>query len=76
MEKEKLDAFFAAVEQNQYDIDSWHSLLRLISSEKIDLYRENAYEKLIRVFPTSGKFWKVYIEHEVYVQQNLINTCK
>lgn len=65
MEKEKLDAFFAAVEQNQYDIDSWHSLLRLISSEKIDLYRENAYEKLIRVFPTSGKFWKVYIEHEI-----------
>jgi len=54
-----------AVERNQYDIDSWHSLLRQIHNEKIDLYRESVYEKLIRVFPTSGKFWKVYIEHEI-----------
>ena len=67
MDKDKIDAFMGAVERNQYDIDSWHSLLRQIHNEKIDLYRESVYEKLIRVFPTSGKFWKVYIEHEVCI---------
>ena len=65
MERDKLDGFSAAVQQNPYDIDSWHSLLRLISNDKIDYHRESVYENLIRVFATSGKFWKVYIEHEV-----------
>ena len=65
VEKDKFDAFTAAVTKNQYDIDAWHGLLRCIQAEQIDDFRENVYEKLIEAFPTSGKFWKHYIEHEV-----------
>lgn len=65
MDRDKMDAYFAAIEQNKYDVEAWHALIRLIHTDKIDHFRENVYERLVSVFPTSGKFWKIYIEHEV-----------
>jgi cleavage stimulation factor subunit 3 len=29
------------------------------------LFCRETYEELVQVFPTSGKFWKHYIEHEM-----------
>ena len=66
MDRDKLDTFFAAIEKNKYDIEAWHSILIQIHSERVENYRENVYERLVAVFPTSGKFWKIYIEHEVH----------
>ena len=65
MDRDKMASFFAALEQNKYDIDAWHAILRGIHNDNIEHFREIVYEKLINVFPTSGKFWRMYIEHEV-----------
>ena len=68
MDRDKFEENFSAIEQNQYDIEAWHKLLRVIHNEPVEKHRENIYERLVTVFPTSGKFWKVYIEHEVKYQ--------
>jgi len=65
MDRDKFEENFSAIEQNQYDIEAWHKLLRVIHNEPVEKHRENIYERLVTVFPTSGKFWKVYIEHEI-----------
>ena len=70
MDRDKFEAFFDTIDQNKYDIEAWHSVLRLIHNESVEKYRENVYERLVSVFPTSGKFWKVYIEHEVIMSVN------
>ena len=67
MDRDKFDTFFESIEKNQYDIESWHGILRLVHNENVEKYRANVYERLVTVFPTSGKFWKVYIEHEVII---------
>ncbi|ESO06606.1 hypothetical protein HELRODRAFT_64205, partial [Helobdella robusta] len=47
-----------------YDVESWNVLIRDAQTKKIDDVRP-FYEKLIEQFPNSGKYWKIYIEHEV-----------
>lgn len=65
MDKDKVEAFLAAIDQNNYDTEAWQAVLRLVHNDNIERHRETVYEKLVTVFPSSGKFWKNYIEHEV-----------
>ena len=65
MDRDKFEAFLAAINGNKYDIEAWHGMLRVIYNEKVEHYRDSVYERLVNVFPTSGKFWRIYIEHEV-----------
>ena len=67
MDRDKFDEYLSEIydEQSKYNIEVWHKILRLVHNEPVEKYRENIYERLVNVFPTSGKFWKVYIEHEV-----------
>lgn len=37
-----------------------------LKAKHIDEAR-NFYERLVDTFPMSGRFWKMYIEHEVYI---------
>ena len=67
MDRDKFEGFLAAINANKYDIDAWHGILRVIHNEKVENFRENVYERLVNVFPTSGKFWRIYIEHEVFI---------
>ena len=65
MDRDKFEEQLSAILENKYDTEAWHKILRLVHNEPVENYRENIYEHLVAVFPTSGKFWKVYIEHEV-----------
>jgi len=65
MDRDKFEEQLAAIEQNKYDTEAWHKIIRLVHNEPVEVFRESIYERLITVFPTSGKFWKVYIEHEI-----------
>jgi len=65
MDRDKFEEQLSAILENKYDTEAWHKILRLVHNEPVENYRENIYEHLVAVFPTSGKFWKVYIEHEI-----------
>lgn len=65
MDRDKYEEQLSAILENKYDTEAWHKILRLVHNEPVENYRENIYEHLVAVFPTSGKFWKVYIEHEI-----------
>jgi len=47
-----------------YDIDSWLILIKNAQCRSIDEARET-YEQLVHIFPTSGRYWKTYIEQEI-----------
>ncbi|XP_026322588.1 protein suppressor of forked [Hyposmocoma kahamanoa] len=53
-----------AVEANIYDVDSWSLLIREAQTRPIQEVR-SMYEKLIAAFPTTGRFWKIFIEQEM-----------
>lgn len=55
-----------AVEANLYDVDSWSLLIREAQNRSINDVR-SMYEKLIIAFPTTGRYWKIYIEQEVTI---------
>ncbi|XP_023339992.1 protein suppressor of forked [Eurytemora carolleeae] len=47
-----------------FDVDSWLLLLKHAQCRSIDEARET-YEEIISTFPSNGRFWKAYIEHEM-----------
>ena len=73
MDRDKFEEQLSAILENKYDTEAWHKILRLVHNEPVENHRENIYEHLVAVFPTSGKFWKVYIEHEVILFFNRLS---
>ncbi|CAH2235416.1 jg13274 [Pararge aegeria aegeria] len=61
---ERLSRAQRAVEANTYDVDSWSLLIREAQTRPINEVRA-MYEKLIGSFPTTGRYWKIYIEQEM-----------
>ncbi|ESO84817.1 hypothetical protein LOTGIDRAFT_236052 [Lottia gigantea] len=47
-----------------YDTEAWSILIRDAQMKKIEDARIT-YEKLVEQFPNAGKYWKIYIEHEL-----------
>lgn len=52
------------LEQNVYDVEAWSILLRDAQNKKIEESRP-LYEKIVTQFPNAGRYWKIYIEHEM-----------
>lgn len=52
------------VELRPYDIESWSVLLREAQSRNVNEVR-SLYESLTTVFPTTARYWKIYIEQEM-----------
>ncbi|XP_065364835.1 protein suppressor of forked [Calliphora vicina] len=52
------------VEMRPYDIDSWSTLLREAQTRPVNEVR-TLYESLVNVFPTTARYWKIYIEQEM-----------
>uniref|UniRef100_L7LUZ8 Cleavage stimulation factor subunit 3 n=1 Tax=Rhipicephalus pulchellus TaxID=72859 RepID=L7LUZ8_RHIPC len=52
------------LEQNVYDVEAWSILLRDSQNKKIEEARP-LYEKIVTQFPNAGRYWKIYIEHEM-----------
>lgn len=48
----------------KYDTDSWNMLIKEAVNKSIDEV-EPFYEELVRIFPTCGRFWRAYVEHEM-----------
>jgi len=60
-----------ATEENPFELDAWNILLRELQTRKIDDVRP-LFEKLVKIFPTTGRFWKMYIEQEVNEMNNSV----
>ncbi|XP_031756596.1 cleavage stimulation factor subunit 3 [Xenopus tropicalis] len=61
---EKVKKAEKKLEDNPYDLDAWSILIREAQNQPIDKARKT-YERLVAQFPSSGRFWKLYIEAEV-----------
>jgi len=61
---ETVQKAYLATGENPFDMEAWNVLLREMQSRKIDDVRP-LFEKLVKVFPTTGRFWKMYIEQEM-----------
>ena len=61
---ERIELAQMKVREDPYDVESWLIILKDAQFRPIEEVREPIYEKLMTFFPTSGKFWKAYIEHE------------
>uniref|UniRef100_A0AAY5EZS8 Cleavage stimulation factor subunit 3 n=1 Tax=Electrophorus electricus TaxID=8005 RepID=A0AAY5EZS8_ELEEL len=63
---EKVKKAEKKLEENPYDLDAWSILIREAQNQPIDKARKT-YERLVTQFPSSGRFWKLYIEAEVKI---------
>ncbi|KAM9014940.1 cleavage stimulation factor subunit 3 isoform 1-T1 [Guaruba guarouba] len=61
---EKVKKAEKKLEENPYDLDAWSILIREAQNQAIDKARKT-YERLVAQFPSSGRFWKLYIEAEI-----------
>ena len=61
---DKLARAEKAIESNAFDLEAWGQILREAQSRKIDDARQY-FERLVVQFPTSGRYWKIYIEQEM-----------
>jgi len=61
---ERISAAQARIAEEPHDVDSWLLLIKHCQCRSIDEARET-YEELVATFPTSGRYWKVYIEQEI-----------
>ncbi|XP_039254764.1 cleavage stimulation factor subunit 3-like isoform X1 [Styela clava] len=52
------------LETSPYDVESWNSLIREAQTNSINKARRT-YERLVSQFPSAGRYWKIYIEHEM-----------
>ncbi|XP_052902709.1 protein suppressor of forked [Anopheles moucheti] len=52
------------VEVRPFDVESWSLLVREGQSRQVNEVR-SLYESLVSVFPTTARYWKVYIEQEM-----------
>ena len=50
--------------EKPYNLDAWSILIRHAQSLDIRKARR-VYESLLKHFPTSGRYWKIYIDHEM-----------
>ncbi|KAK5605793.1 Cleavage stimulation factor subunit 3 [Crenichthys baileyi] len=61
---EKVKKAEKKLEENPYDLDAWSILIREAQNQPIDKARKT-HERLVSQFPSSGRFWKLFIEAEV-----------
>lgn len=54
----------ARIQAKKYDTDSWNMLIKDAVNKNIDEV-EPFYEELVKIFPTCGRFWRTYVEHEM-----------
>ncbi|TDH72901.1 hypothetical protein CCR75_006670 [Bremia lactucae] len=64
----KFKRCLAAIETDQWNTDAWIALLNEVQLLPIAEAREH-YETFLKQFPTSGRWWKLYAEHELREKQ-------
>lgn len=66
-DSERATKAIARIQAKTYDTDAWNMLIKEASSKNIDDV-EPFYEELIKTYPSCGRFWRAYIEHEIRVK--------
>ncbi|XP_056664817.1 cleavage stimulation factor subunit 3-like [Monodelphis domestica] len=61
---EKVKKAEKKLENNSYDLTAWSILIREAQSQSVEKARKTL-ERLVAQFPSSGRFWKLYIEAEI-----------
>lgn len=61
---EKLRRAWATTETNSHDMEAWSLIIRDAQNRSIETARP-IFERLVTTFPTTGKFWKMFIEQEM-----------
>ncbi|KAF2368245.1 Suppressor of forked [Trinorchestia longiramus] len=61
---DKLRRAWKATLTNNYDMEAWSLIIRDAQNRNIEETRY-IFERLVSIFPTTGKFWKMYIEQEM-----------
>lgn len=51
-------------ELRPYDIEAWSVMLREAQGRHVNEVR-SLYESMVTVYPTTARYWKIYIEQEV-----------
>lgn len=62
-----------SVELRPYEVESWSVLIREAQSRHVNEVR-SLYESLVSVFPTTARYWKIYIEQEMKARK-LFQRC-
>lgn len=62
---DKLKKADKRIEAFPYDTEAWSVLIRDAQMKPIEIARQ-VYERLVTQFPNAGKYWRIYIEQEVY----------
>ncbi|XP_011167084.2 protein suppressor of forked [Solenopsis invicta] len=61
---EKLQRAQKTVDESPYDLEAWSILIREAQNRPITEVRP-VFDKLVSVFPSAGRYWKIYIEQEM-----------
>ncbi|KAF7987512.1 hypothetical protein HCN44_003274 [Aphidius gifuensis] len=61
---EKLQRAQKTVDESPYDLEAWGILIREGQNRTITEVRP-VFEKLVGIFPSAGRYWKIYIEQEM-----------
>ena len=64
MDSGRIRACLKKIQDDPYDLESWSLVIKDAQTKRIDDSRD-IFERLVAFFPTSGRYWKVYIEQEV-----------
>eukprot|EP01133_Synstelium_polycarpum_P004417 gene4417-5174_t len=60
----QIDQLEARITADKYDTEAWTLLLNEVQSQPIAIARD-IYERFLTVFPTAGRYWKLYVEQEM-----------
>ncbi|EGG15959.1 cleavage stimulation factor subunit 3 [Cavenderia fasciculata] len=64
-----IDQLEARITSDKYDTEAWTLLLNEVQSQPINIARD-IYERFLAVFPTAGRYWKLYVEQEMAAKNN------
>jgi len=67
----KIEAAKEKVDQDPFDQETWMLIIFEVQSKPIEIVR-SYWEQFFQIYPTAGKYWKIYVEQELQ-QKNFEN---
>lgn len=64
---ERINKAKESLRQVPYNLEAWSVLIKHVQSQPKTNIKQarQIYESLLKHFPTSGRYWKIYIDHEI-----------
>jgi len=61
---ERISKYESRISLDPWDTEAWTSMIMECQTKHIEVSRD-IYERFLKQFPTSGRYWKLYAEHEL-----------